>query len=771
MKRILKGAAWSLGILAVSALLFLWWTAGNPEAFLVDDNRTQWFPVMEQAYAEFFRTGSMPVYDFYQMKGMTIADPGYYGIVNPLMLVSYALSHFAGVPFSTITIHIGLLFCLGTLCFYWLARSLGRSWWEALLCTAAYASMSAVFSFGYWYYVFNNYLFMPLLLLVFWRTRGRRSAYFGCGLVLALEILFGNVQYTCYRYMLFAILCFVFVFFRKRRYIGIFFSNIAVAVGLSAPFLLQLMRSSGGFGGNGEFHSLNLNLPELLLGALVPAGLLQKTGLTEAYQHLIMAREDDTWLWCGGVAGFLLVAAIGGIVWLVRQRKRLDGVDFKQNRPLKEWWAIIRAGAKNCHTRLCGRDDHIYLLLAVLLGVWLFTSFISDGIVAWIFGVLPVIKQFRYLFKCIFLLQPLMAVLMVCLWPYVRGRVRRIAVVVCCAFAAVGLCNNYFVVQDVVQPSFTDVHTQTLGQEREHGEAIREAQMPDADTYRYLTLIQTNAMISPDTFHYENGYLRNFATTMGLYSLSGYEIAAPRAHLAQLDLLCREDALFTRMIGCGIVGDFKSSATLEPERLGEQLISNAVKYIFVQKKLDDHWFFHEETVIPDWEESFDFRKISTIRNYSEKFDYTADVLGVLETLPGITVSAVRDVNEYYDVIVLDGVNGLCTDDAGSALPLHSEGMDALRFVADGADAYTLSFAYEPGLTAWTEDVLGMRTPLPVDADENGNTVIHTDGIRNAEVHLSYHDILSTVSFGFAAGIVLLFAAMLPVLLRKERNQA
>ena len=65
-------------------------------------------------------------------------------------------------------------------------------------------------SFFYWYYVYNNYLMIPLLLLTFLKGRGEKWKFCACGILLAFEILLGNVQYTCYHYMLYVVICVVY---------------------------------------------------------------------------------------------------------------------------------------------------------------------------------------------------------------------------------------------------------------------------------------------------------------------------------------------------------------------------------------------------------------------------------------------------------------------------------------------------------------------------------------------------------------------------------
>ena len=88
-----RGIVYGLAAVLLLSLLLLWiWTGFEEEAFLIDDNRTQWYPVMEKAYEDVLE-GKIYYYDFYQMKGMSIAEQGYYGIMNPFMLLSYCLAH------------------------------------------------------------------------------------------------------------------------------------------------------------------------------------------------------------------------------------------------------------------------------------------------------------------------------------------------------------------------------------------------------------------------------------------------------------------------------------------------------------------------------------------------------------------------------------------------------------------------------------------------------------------------------------------------------
>lgn len=98
--------------LVATVLFVCFLTGGNPDAFLIDDNRTQWYPVMERAYEDFWKIGRIYCYDFYQMKGMSIAQQGYYGIMNPFMLLSFGAAKLLPGGISALTFYIGLMVVL-----------------------------------------------------------------------------------------------------------------------------------------------------------------------------------------------------------------------------------------------------------------------------------------------------------------------------------------------------------------------------------------------------------------------------------------------------------------------------------------------------------------------------------------------------------------------------------------------------------------------------------------------------------------------------------
>lgn len=277
---------------------------------MIDDNRTQWYPVMERAYEDLWTTGRIYCYDFYQMKGMPIAQQGYYGVMNPFMLLSYALSRLCAGFLPAITVYIGLMVMLGNLFFYLLCRRFGCGERLAFLMTAAYSTLGCFWAFFYWYYVFNNYFLIPLLLYAFLRWKKGIAAYCAFGIILAMDLYMGNVQYTCYHYILFGILCMTMVVLQKRRYVGILCANAAVGVGLSLPMLGLLLQASGAFQKHEYFFKYPVFYFSLLIHSAVPQGILHRFGKGFSFlDSFVMGRGDNLVLYMGAV-GILLCALL-----------------------------------------------------------------------------------------------------------------------------------------------------------------------------------------------------------------------------------------------------------------------------------------------------------------------------------------------------------------------------------------------------------------------------------------------------------------------------
>lgn len=267
-----------LGTIAVSILFVILFSGGNPEAFLIDDNRTQWYPVMERAYEDLWETGRIYCYDLYQMKGMSIAQQGYYGIMNPFMLLSFGVTRLLPGNISTITFYIGLMVVLGNMFLYLVLRRLGCGERLSFLMVMTYSTMGCFWTFYVWYYVFNNYFLIPLLLYTFLRCREGWITNCAFGVILAMDLWMGNVQYTCYHYILFGILCVIMIILKRYQYIRILLTNAAMGIGMSVPMFGLLLQASGRFQNQQYFWEYPIYYFSLFTHSAIPQGILQNFG-------------------------------------------------------------------------------------------------------------------------------------------------------------------------------------------------------------------------------------------------------------------------------------------------------------------------------------------------------------------------------------------------------------------------------------------------------------------------------------------------------------
>lgn len=121
--------------------------------------------------------------------------------------------------------------------------------------------------------------------------------------------------------------------------------------------------------------------------------------------------------------------------------------------------------------------------------------------------------------------------------------------------------------------------------------------------------------------------------------------------------------------------------------------------------------------------------------------------------------AVKEFNEHYDMVEIDGVNSLCMDDSGELVPLQAPDMQTVTFEAQKAGEYTLSFSYDSHLQAFLTEKDGTKRPLSIERTENDNILISTQG-GCGEVTLTYHDPVCTMGFVWEAVVSLGFVALL-----------
>lgn len=746
----MKRISINLLVFFISVFLVLAWGGFRYNAYLSDDNVTQWYPVIERAYSDFFSTGKMPTYNFFQFKGYSISEQGYYGIMNPLMCISYLLSHGMAIPFSTLTIYIAILFGLGNLVFFNLCGVLKNNIWQSAILTIAYSGISVFWSFSYWYYVFNNYFFIPLLILIFLKSREKRSAYFGCGIVLALEILFGNVQYTCYHYMFYCILCCMFFLFGKRKYFIYMITNVMLAGVLSFPYLLLALNASSRFVNKG-FHSMSCINLELFLEAFLPIGITIKMGMVQLpfITTSLMTRIDCTWGYNGGI---MIICAFCGCytIWLlIKSLRDLFKSKILSNMKITDFAKMSKEVVLRGIANSLSLSDQKILFFSLLVCVLFFLSFLNDGLVAFILGKLPVIKQFRYLFKVLFVLYPLLALTAATVFPWAVTKFSAKIVIATTLFSILGIVNNGFVAQEVSM-LFSDEPALSMEEEYDYAEKTINQYCSELDQYRFITIFQMSTL-APDCYRCYKGFLRNYPTALGIYAPLGYEITAPVDHIQQMDHLYDIDGFQTNMTGVSIMSDFLEGFNDNSELAKKQIINNSIKYILVEKDMGDLSFAFYK--MKGWE---NVKNTSNISYIPKLLNRTQNILDVLS---GMEVEEVISINNEFDLICLKGINGLCHDGI-SALPIKSKRMDQISFQTSGASQYTLSFAFNQNISAYVYDEAGTKTELEVLESEEGNILINVPQGINGTVVLEYHKTMNDVGFVFEVLITLVFISLL-----------
>lgn len=731
-------------VLLASIFYVVLLAGGNSEAFLIDDNRTQWYPVMERAYGDFLATGRIYCYDFYQMKGMSVAEQGYYGVMNPFILLSYTVAGLLPFGIDAITFYIGLMVVMGNLFLYLVCRRLGCKESVALFLTITYSTMGCFWSFFYWYYVFNNFFLVPLLVYVFLRcTREGRLACCACGIVLAMDLWMGNVQYTFYHYILFGLLCLTMMVLKNRRYFKVLCANACVGIALSFPMLLLLLQAAGGFHKQEDFMEYPLMYFSLLLHSVIPQGILQRHGISFSFlDSYVMGRADNLVCYMGIVGILLLMVLLRGAGRFLRRVGKLGS--------LGGIWKELRLG----YGRACVWSHEKKTAAGCVAAFLFFLSLMSGGAAAHILGVMPVVSNFRYLFKAVFLAAPLAVLILAYLVGAADSRsrpaghesraVRRLRAAaaflaaVCVCVGVVNACDTVKLVWNMFDMRIEG----DFAQEKDTALSALAAAGVDGKNYRTAAFLQF-PKLNDECFDQSRNLTRNFPTAVGVFSLAGYEISTPESRLKMFDAVYPDTDFFTRYANAGTLENLCRSLLNEPEKVERQMTDNSVRYLFLDKTT-----LADNRMAQGWKSPY-------FQN-----DRREDVVAALREFRHIRVERVCSFNDHYDLVELAGTNSLCMDGEERMIPLTDEDMQTLSFDAQAAQDYTLSFAWDRRLRASVAEKDGTVRPLPVEETENGNIRISTEGSDGGRVTLTWHDPLCTAGFVWEGLAALAFLCLL-----------
>lgn len=716
-KKIGTGAAVALA----AAFLMLLWTGFDPEAFLYDDNRLQWFPVIERAYEQLLETGELPGFTFYLAKGLNVADPGYYGVTNPFMLLSFLISRAISGRFSTVTVYIAMMTGLGCAVMYALCKRLTGSGKISLMSVAALLCCGSFLAYGHWYYIFNNLFFIPLLLYAFITSTGKKREFFICGVILAAEIYCGNVQYTCYHYMVFCIMCLIAAVRYKKRSIISMLTNIAVGIGLSLPVFIMLLRASSGVD-NEQFLDKHIPVAALTLLSGIPDGIIAAVTDNAALDEEYIVRYT---------APCFLPVMIYAAAWVAEAVKRLRTAGGKAEdiKPmLGKTVGYFRSNAQ------------AVMILGIGCAAAVFINICHRGIIAFILSFVPVIGKFRFLFKALFVALPLTVPLTAVCIKNSKGRVKTAAAACCIGFTALGAVNNFFIISEA-EERFSSVHPGSMQENAAELTGYVRGSGVDLKNYRAACLLP-NDDINVTMFDCHMNTTKNFPAYTEYFTLSAYEIPLDMLVRKQFDCIYDPASEFCAYANGGTVEYFYSHCQTEPEEAARELKSNSVKYLIVQREGN----FSEE--VPE-------EKKQIYRFYD---NFTDELLAVMADLPGISAELAGEFSPGYDLIVIDGVSSICTSGNGTPVPLSDPQMNRLVTEPDGSGSLILSMNYDKRITAVHTAPDGSVTPLTVEGDEAGNCVISTGELTGGSISVTYDDPVFTAALVMEAVVTVLLLA-------------
>lgn len=565
-------------VFLTTSLLMLAYGGFSWDIFLVDDNVCQWYPIIEKAYEQFFSTGHMPSYDFFQTKGLPIAYVGYYSLFNPLMMLSYALSHFCFIPFNTVAIYICLLCGFGNVVVYELCRARDLKPLNIAICLFAYSSSACFIAYHNWYYIFNNYLIVPLLVYSVMMVDNRKWRLLCSGAVLAFSIYLGNIQYTCYHYICYFVLMFgMFCLSNSRvKCVKTFVSNVIVGIVLSLPVILMALQASSSFDGSWTFLSGSVEPEEFLVTSFFPFLPILD------FLPSLSPRPFDLHLEYSAAVLFPFLIGCGFLFYRLLVEKQLENEKYKK-------------------------------VLVILLSCLFWMEFMSEGLISGTLFLTPVINRFRFLFKVYFLLIPLLGIFLIFIIPFLTKRVKTITLVLVLIFSFLGLINNFVVYND------TRSRFMANGQHYAKSLAVSERQEKNREygvdglNYRISSFYPTG-LITKDKFSFDKALNRNYPTLLETFSLSAYELASPQSHLKQFDKIYSTSAGMTCYGNNGINGYLVQMLDKNLLQLEQQIKDNSVRYFLIQEG-SVYW----TKLISEKMKQFGSAHVESVKNWGDKF--------------------------------------------------------------------------------------------------------------------------------------------------------
>ncbi len=355
------------------------------------------------------------------------------------------------------------------------------------------------------------------------------------------------------------------------------------------------------------------------------------------------------------------------------------------------------------------------------------------GLVAWILSFIPVINQFRFLYKCAFIFIPILIVTGAYMFDRINGKILKVLYRVSAVCIAVSLMNVCFIIysgrHDYINNDKYDY--QHFRKSEKEVTAILDELDIDKN-YRFLTMsvhidsdLETSMNKSSSICAY--GLTKNYCTLYGLFSLGGYDNTFSAEGFEQSNAILQDviyEGMFSNMMNSAVTNiDNMRNDKAYFDKFEEQMINNGVKYVLVTS--DDLYLVDEFTALLNDMNS----RIKVVR----------------------TVSWL----EGMQLIELDGVRPVCSYGNMEELPLDTL-LDELSFHTDFevSTPVTVAMTYEPHYKAYITDRDGNTSEISISGDKDGYVTFDVPA-GNYDISLKYENKIMDLAV-FEAALTILF---------------
>lgn len=679
------------GTICFTLLILFLISKGNCNWGLWDDNQSQWLEIIDASYRKLFQTGHLPVIDWYQMKGMKIYDQGYYGLWNPFMALSFLVKEYllSFLPTNTITVYIYIMCILGNLSCYGIFRKIGVRIRFAVLGSLFLLSASVYVFLGYWYYVYNVYFIVPFLLYLILKIKNEKK-YYCHGAVLALSLLMGNVQYTVYMCIAYAVIMVYLSCSKDVKYLLSLLTNGVTALFFMSVYLVLLLQTAGrSLDFSNENNLLYGNAVHPILFALfswIPSELTG--GLAHNLGDIIKTTLPVPGTGVFPNIGFFYMGT--GILYLflffIRRRR------YRQ-------------------------DQNYHLACACICTAFiaLLCSFEKIGILTIVMEQIPLLNSFRIMSKFLVLIPVLLLIPTAVVMKnefHTQNKRAVLCGILTIVFFILGCMQNSRVNYGVPQAdlSVAEVRLQELKVD------YQNYRIAGFSSYEEISLILPDwkSFTEKEEININEKFSKNAGTQAGIFTLGGYDLAFEAKKYEQSNMLMQTPSGYASEFGYDnlIIEDYffpsynqqSGDYELRMELLKNQITQNSLKYFIFSKESLNIERFREML----WEMGF------TIEWEEEFLEHT--VLLSIKTIPS-----------------------LVTDKQGRKVSLEAD-LDELYFTRKEEKLFHLSFTYDSHVKAVLQTQDGTIKELAVSSDEfQYMHVLVPEELGQGTIHITYEN--------------------------------